>query len=55
MRYVFPLLLTLIVGMAPAVGTALAQDGPSVCHYNDGTLLNSRRGECPQRYWPERN
>jgi hypothetical protein len=48
MRYMFALLLVLTVGMVLAVGPALTQDGPSVCHYNDGTLLNPGRWECPQ-------
>jgi hypothetical protein len=55
MRYLFALLLALTVGTALAVGPALAQVGPLVCHYRDGTLLNVQGWECPQPYWPERN
>ena len=48
-------LLVLTTWMAVAAGPAVAQDGPSVCHYNDGTLVNPGRWECPQPYWPGRN
>lgn len=56
MRYMFALVLALTVGMAMAVGPALAQDGPSVCYYHDGTVLNPGRWTCPEQpYWPARN
>jgi hypothetical protein len=57
-RYMIALLLAFTVGMVVTVGPALAQDGPSVCHYHDGTLLNvgGWPGGCPpQPYWPQRN
>jgi hypothetical protein len=53
MRYMIALLLAFTVGMGLGMGPALAQGGPVVCHYNDGTLLNLGTGECPQPYWPE--
>jgi hypothetical protein len=43
MRYVSALLFALTMGVAVALGPALAQDGPSVCHHHDGTLLNLRQ------------
>jgi hypothetical protein len=56
MRYIFALLLTLAIAIAAAPGPALAQDGPSVCQYHDGTVLNvGQVGGCNQPPWLQRN
>ena len=56
MRYILALLLALSVGMAVAVGPVLAQDGPSVCQYRDGTVLNVQGWACPQHpKWIQQN
>lgn len=52
MRYALALLLALTLGIAVALPLAFAQDGPSVCRYRDGTVLNVEGWPCPQQpYW----
>jgi hypothetical protein len=55
MPYIFVLLVAVTSWIGVAVGPALAQDGPSICHYHDGTLLNVRQWECGAPPWPNRN
>jgi hypothetical protein len=56
MRYVSALLFALTMGVAVALGLALAQDGPAVCHNHDGTRLNLKQmGGCVEPPWPERS
>lgn len=55
MRYLFALLLALTAVIAVGLGPGLAQDGPSVCQYHDGTLLNvGQTWGCGQPPWQER-
>ncbi len=54
MRYVLAVLLALAMGVMTAVPAAVrAQvDGPSVCQYRDGTVLNFSGLPCPaQPFW----
>jgi hypothetical protein len=54
MWYMFELLVALAVTVAVALGPAFAQDGPSVCQYRDGTVLNVGGGMCVRPPWFER-
>jgi len=53
MKYVLVLLITLAIGVTavlPAVSASA--DGPSVCQYQDGTVLNLPGSPCPQQpFW----
>ena len=54
MRYVLAMLLALAIGFTTAVPSLVrAQvNGPSVCQYQDGTVLNFRGSPCPSRpFW----
>jgi hypothetical protein len=54
MGYVLAMVLALAIGAmatAPAVVRA-QQEGPAVCQYRDGTVLNFRGLPCPsQPFW----
>jgi hypothetical protein len=54
MRYVLALLVVFAMGVMTVVPTPVrAQlEGPSVCQYRDGTVLNFRGLPCPaQPFW----
>jgi hypothetical protein len=53
MRYVLAMLIAMAIGAVTAVPVVSAQaDGPSVCQYRDGTVLNIPGSPCPQQpFW----
>jgi hypothetical protein len=53
MRFVRAMLLTLAIGITTAIPVVSAQaDGPSVCQYQNGTVLNFPGSPCPQQpFW----
>ena len=53
MRHLLAILLALAIGVMVAVPAVVrAQEGPSVCRYKDGTVLNFRGLPCPaQPFW----
>ena len=53
MRYALVMLITLAIGVTAALPAVSAPaDGPSVCQYQDGTVLNIAGSPCPQQpFW----
>ncbi len=53
MRYVLAMLVALAIGVVTAVPVVSAEvDGPSICHYRDGTVLHLSGSACPQQpFW----
>lgn len=53
MRYVLAILVGLMIAVAAAAPTAVSaqEDGPSVCQYRGGTVLNVGGWPCYSPYW----
>lgn len=53
MRYALAMLVALAIGVVTAVPVVRAEvDGPSICHYRDGTVLHLSGSPCSQHpFW----